>query len=408
MDMQVEERFLKYVAFPTMSDGKSTSTPSTAKQLKLADALVEELQALGLTNAHRTQTGYVYATLPANCDKQVDTIGFIAHMDTSDACSDANIRPRIVTYEGGDIVLNAEKGIVLRHADFPHMDKYRGHHLIVTDGTTLLGGDDKAGIAEIVAAVAELIESGAPHGTIQIGFTPDEEIGRGTDHFDVEAFGADYAYTVDGGPFDLIEYENFNAAAATVRFHGWSTHPGGAKRGKMKNAAAIACRFQNLLPADEVPEKTEGYEGFYHLCGMHGGVVDAELEYIIRDHDRTKFEAKKRHLQEIAEQLNAEYGAGTVELEMQDSYYNMKEMLADHMYIVARAEAAIRALGGTPGSVAIRGGTDGARLSYMGLPCPNIGSGGENGHSCFEFISIEEMRRCKDLIVRICTDLCRE
>ncbi len=398
--MKTYERFLKYVAIPTMSDGDSETVPSTEKQLVLARLLCEELLALGLGDARVDGHGYVYATLPANTDKAVSAIGLIAHMDTSDEASDTDIKPAIVDYRGGDIVLNAEKNIVLSPADYPNLRKYEGKHLIVTDGTTLLGGDDKAGIAEIMTALEKIIESGIPHGKICIGFTPDEEIGRGADLFDVASFGADYAYTVDGGFLGELEYENFNAASAHLEFVGRAIHPGSAK-GKMINAAAIACAFNAMLPADEVPERTEGYEGFHHLLDMSGSTETATLDYIIRDHDRAKFEAKKAQFEEIATSLNDTWGAGTVTLTLRDSYYNMKEMIEPHMYIIDRAKEAMEQMGITPRIIPIRGGTDGARLSFMGLPCPNLCTGGENAHSRFEYVCIESMESISDLLVKI-------
>ncbi|MCQ2435631.1 MAG: peptidase T [Clostridia bacterium] len=398
--MKTYERFLKYVMFPTMSDSESQTVPSSKKQLVLAEALVNELKELGLSDAHVDECGYVYATLPQKGDCKAPTIGLIAHMDTSDAASDTDIKPRTVDYRGGDILLNEEKGISMKVVDYPYMEKYVGQHLIVSDGTTLIGADDKAGIAEIITAVEKLMASDEPHGKVRIAFTPDEEIGRGADHFDVSGFGADYAYTVDGGALGELEYENFNAAGAQVYFHGVSIHPGSAK-GRMKNAALIACRFNEMLPPDEIPAKTEGYEGFHHLSDMEGGEEYAHLHYIIRDHDRAKFEAKKAKFTEIAEKLNSEYGDGTVELKMSDSYYNMREMIEPNMFIVDRARDAMTQCGVTPNVVPIRGGTDGARLSFMGLPCPNLCTGGENFHSRFEFVSCESMEKISDILTAI-------
>ncbi len=398
--MKTYERFLKYVSYPTMSDGASETVPSTEKQLRLAAALRDELSALGLQNARVDGFGYVYADLPANCDAPINTIGLIAHMDTSSEASDTDIRARVVDYHGGDITLNEEKNIVMRVADYPYLADYAGEHLIVSDGTTLIGADDKAGIAEIVTALEKIIASKMPHGRIAVAFTPDEEIGRGADHFDVAGFGADYAYTVDGGALGELEYENFNAGSAHLEIHGVSIHPGSAKD-KMKNAALIACEFNAMLPEDEIPAKTEGYEGFHHLSSMSGGIEHASLYYIIRDHDRTKFEAKKERFREIADALNARYGAGTVELKLGDSYSNMKEKIEPHFYIVERAEKAMRDVGVTPRVVPIRGGTDGARLSFMGLPCPNLCTGGENFHSRFEFVSVEAMEKISDLLAKL-------
>lgn len=398
--MTVSERFLKYVAYPTMSVDESTTVPTTAKQLVLGKALVEELLELGLSDAHIDDKGYIYATLPANTDKDINTIGFIAHMDTSSAASDENIKTSVVKYEGGDILLNAEQNIYMKIADYPYLDKYIGEHLIVTDGTTLLGADDKAGIAEIMTMLEKLIQSGDEHGTIKIGFTPDEEVGRGADYFDVEKFAADYAYTVDGGALGELEYENFNASGATVTVHGVSIHPGSAKN-KMKNAVTMAMEFNALLPALEVPERTEGYEGFHNLHKMSGETELATMQYIIRDHDKNKVAEKKQQFLKAAEEMNRIYGEGTVEVELRDSYFNMKEIIENHMYIIERAKKAMIDTGIKPNIVPIRGGTDGARLSFLGLPCPNLCTGGENFHSRFEFVSIESMEKITDLLVCI-------
>ena len=398
--MKAYERFLNYVAFPTMSDSASETVPSTAKQLVLAAALKEELIALGLTDAKVDGCGYVYATLPANTDKEINTIGLIAHMDTSSEASDTDIKASIVDYKGGDILLNEKENILMTVADYPYLAKYEGQHLIVSDGTTLIGADDKAGIAEIMTAVEKIIASGMEHGKICVAFTPDEEIGRGANHFDVAGFGADYAYTVDGGALGELEYENFNAAGAHIEIHGVSIHPGSAKD-KMKNAALIACEFNALLPEDEIPSKTEGYEGFHHLSGISGGIEYAELHYIIRDHDRTKFEEKKAGFVDACAKINAIYGEGTAVMKLSDSYYNMKEKIEPHMYIIDRAKKAMTDVGVTPNVVPIRGGTDGARLSFMGLPCPNICTGGENFHSRFEFVSVEAMEKISDILVKL-------
>ena len=398
--MKAYERFLNYVAFPTMSDSASETVPSTAKQLVLAAALKEELIALGLTDAKVDGCGYVYATLPANTEKEINTIGLIAHMDTSSEASDTDIKASIVDYKGGDILLNEKENIVMTVADYPYLAKYEGQHLIVSDGTTLIGADDKAGIAEIMTAVEKIIASGMEHGKICVAFTPDEEIGRGANHFDVAGFGADYAYTVDGGALGELEYENFNAAGAHIEIHGVSIHPGSAKD-KMKNAALIACEFNALLPEDEIPSKTEGYEGFHHLSGISGGIEYAELHYIIRDHDRTKFEEKKAGFVDACAKINAIYGEGTAVMKLSDSYYNMKEKIEPHMYIIDRAKKAMTDVGVTPNVVPIRGGTDGARLSFMGLPCPNICTGGENFHSRFEFVSVEAMEKISDILVKL-------
>ena len=398
--MKAYERFLNYVAYPTMSDDASETVPSSAKQLVLARDLQKELLALGLTDAYVDGFGYVYATLPANTDKEVNTIGLIAHMDTSSEASDTDIKASVVAYNGGDILLNEKENIVMTVSDYPYLAKYEGQHLIVSDGTTLIGADDKAGIAEIMTALETIIESKIPHGKICVAFTPDEEIGRGADHFNVEGFGADYAYTVDGGALGELEYENFNAAGARIEFHGVSIHPGSAKD-KMKNAALIACEFNALLPADEIPSKTEGYEGFHHLAGMSGGIEYAELNYIIRDHDRAKFEIKKNDFVKACKTINAIYGAGTAVMKLTDSYYNMKEKIEPHMYVIDRAKQAMEDVGVTPNVVPIRGGTDGARLSFMGLPCPNICTGGENFHSRFEFVSVEAMDKITDILVKL-------
>ena len=398
--MRAYERFMEYALYPTMSDEESETCPSTKKQLRLAEALVRELLELGLEDARVDGDGYVYASLKKNCDEDVNAIGFIAHMDTSPEASDENIKLQVVDYKGGDILLNKKENIYLKVSDYPYLAHYEGHHLITSDGTTLIGADDKAGIAEIITALQKIIDSGIPHGDISVAFTPDEEIGRGADRFNVEAFSADYAYTVDGGAIGELEYENFNAASAKVTVHGVSIHPGSAK-GRMKNASLIACEFNSLLPTDEIPEKTENYEGFHHLISMSGEIELAKLNYIIRDHDMNKFEEKKRIFEECAKKINAEYGEGTLELSLVDSYYNMKEKIEPCMHVVERAKSAMTELGITPVIVPIRGGTDGARLSYMGLPCPNICTGGENFHSRFEFISVEAMEKISDIIVKI-------
>ena len=401
--MDTYKIFLDYVRIPTMSDEESESIPSTKKQLVLANLLKDQLSELGLADARVDEYGYVYASLPANTDKKVDTVGFIAHMDTSSEASDENIKPQIVEYRGGDILMNAERGIYMRESDYPCLKGYANQHLVITDGTTLLGADDKAGIAEIMSALKKIIDTGATHGKICVAFTPDEEIGRGADQFDVEGFGADYAYTVDGGALGELEYENFNAASAKVTVNGVSIHPGSAKD-RMKNASLIACEFNSLLPADEIPEKTEGYEGFHHLISMSGECELAKLNYIIRDHDKAKFEEKKRVFVETAEIINKKYGEGTLVLNLTDSYYNMKEMIEPCMYVVERAKRAMTDLGVEPKVVPIRGGTDGARLSFMGLPCPNICTGGANFHSRFEFVSVNSMNKITEIIAKIATD----
>lgn len=398
--MKVYERFLEYAVIPTMSDETSDSVPSSQKELVLANKLAKELLEIGLRDAHVDEFGYVYATLPANTDKKMSAVGLIAHMDTSPDAPDSPVNARIVEYTGGDILLNEEKGITMRVSDYPYLEKYVGHRLIVSDGTTLIGADDKAGIAEIMTALEMIISSKIEHGKICVGFTPDEEIGSGADHFDVEKFGADYAYTVDGGALGELEYENFNAAGARVIINGVSIHPGSAKN-RMKNASLIACKFNALLPTDEIPSKTDGYEGFFHLVGISGEIEHAELEYIIRDHDKVKFEEKKKKISDCAARINATYGDGTCEVYVKDSYYNMKEVIENHMYTVERAKSAMVDAGVAPIVVPIRGGTDGARLSFMGLPCPNICTGGENFHSRFEFVSVEAMEKTCDIIVNI-------
>lgn len=394
----VTERFLRYVSFDTQSDEKSETCPSTDRQKQLGQALVEEMRDMGISDAYMDEHGYVYGTVPG--DKDLPTIGLIAHMDTAPDASGADIKARIVEHDGSDILLNPEKGIYLREADYPILKKSRGKHLIVTDGTTLLGADDKAGIAEIMTAAQRLITGGGRHATLKIGFTPDEEIGRGADLFDVKGFGADYAYTADGGTIGTIEYENFNAAGAKVIFHGLNIHPGSAKD-KMVNSMYLAMEFQSLLPAAQKPEYTDGYEGFFHLLHMEGEVEESRLDYIIRDHDTDKFERKKSQMTAAAEFMNCKYGEGTVELTVKDSYFNMRKCIEPHMYVVERAKAAMKAVGMEPEEVPIRGGTDGARLSYEGLPCPNLCTGGENYHGRFEYIPVEDMEACTQMLVAL-------
>ena len=398
----VVERFLRYVSFDTQSDEESTTCPSTEKQKLLGAALVEEMLSMGIGDARMDEFGYVYGTLPG--DPELPTIGLIAHMDTSPDASGANVQARIVEYTGEDICLNEAKGIFLRQSDYPAMKNHVGKHLIVTDGTTLLGADDKAGVAEIMTAAEQILKRGGRHATLKIGFTPDEEIGSGADHFDVKGFGADYAYTADGGPVGEIEYENFNAAGAEALFHGRNIHPGSAKNA-MVNSQYIAMEFQSLLPIHQRPEATEGYEGFFHLMDMKGEVELTRLRYIIRDHDMGKFEAKKAVMTAAADFLNAKYGAGTVELTIRDSYFNMKKCIEPVMYVVERAKKAMAAVGMNPREVPIRGGTDGARLSYEGLPCPNLCTGGENYHGRFEYIPVEDMELCVKMLVEILTNL---
>ena len=400
--MSVVDRFLKYVSFDTQSMEDSADVPSTARQKLLGAALAGELSALGLHNAHMDEHGYVYGWLPASAGCEgMPCVGLIAHMDTSPDAPGADIQPRIVRYEGGDLTLNEEKGIVMRAAEFESLAKYAGQDLIVTDGTTLLGADDKAGVAEIVTCLEYLVaHPEIPHGRIAVGITPDEEVGRGADHFDVEGFGAAVAYTVDGGELGELEYENFNAAAASVTVHGFNIHPGSAKN-KMKNALLIALEFAGMLPPAETPAHTEGYEGFYHLNRLNGDETEARLSYIIRDHNREKFEARKAFLLALTSFLNGKYGDGTVELTLRDQYYNMREQIEPHMYLIHRARAAMEAVGVAPVEVPIRGGTDGARLSYEGLPCPNLSTGGVNFHGVFEYIPVQAMEKMVEVLVRL-------
>lgn len=394
----VEKRFLRYVSYETTSDESSETCPSTANQKVLGAAIVEEMLSMGIADAHMDENGYVYGTVPG--DPSLPTIGLIAHMDTAPDASGANIKARIVEYTGGDILLNEEKGIYLRETDYESLKRNHGKHLIVTDGTTLLGADDKAGVAEILAAAEILLTQGGKHATLKIGFTPDEEIGRGADKFDIQGFGADYAYTADGGTVGEIEYENFNAASACVTFHGLNIHPGSAKD-KMVNSQYIAMEYQSLLPTAQKPEYTEGYEGFIHLTDMRGEVENSQLRYIIRDHDMAKFQEKKRRMAAAADFLNDKYGPGTVEIALRDSYFNMREKIEPCIEIVDRAKEAMALAGMNPREVPVRGGTDGARLSYEGLPCPNLCTGGENYHGRFEYIPVEDMEQCVKMLVNI-------
>ena len=396
----VIDRFLKYVSFDTQSNEESETCPSTDKQKLLGAELVKEMLALGISDAHMDEDGYIYGTVPG--DPSLPTIGLIAHMDTAPDCSGADVKAKIVEYTGEDICLNEEKQIFLREADYPGLAMHRGKHLIVTDGTTLLGADDKAGVAEIMAAAEFLLTTRMNHATLKIGFTPDEEIGRGADRFDVAKFAADYAYTVDGGTIGELEYENFNAAGATVEFIGRNIHPGSAKN-QMVNSQYIAMEFQSLLPAAQKPEHTEHYEGFIHLTGMEGEVEKSTLWYIIRDHDMEKFLEKKAVMQAAAAFLNAKYGEGTVKLMLKDSYFNMREKIEPCMYIVERAKRAMEAVGIAAETVPIRGGTDGARLSFMGLPCPNLCTGGANYHSRFEYVPVEDMEKITQMLVQLLT-----
>ena len=394
----VEKRFLRYVSYETTSDESSETCPSTEKQKVLGKTIVEEMLAMGIQDARMDENGYVYGTVPG--DPSLPTVGLIAHMDTAPDASGADIQARIVEYNGGDILLNEEKGIYLRETDYESLKRNHGKHLIVTDGTTLLGADDKAGVAEILTAAEILLTQGGKHATLKIGFTPDEEIGRGADKFDIQGFGADYAYTADGGTVGEIEYENFNAASATVTFHGLNIHPGSAKD-KMVNSQYIAMEYQSLLPTAQKPEYTEGYEGFIHLTDMRGEVENSQLRYIIRDHDMAKFQEKKRRMTAAADFLNDKYGPGTVEIALRDSYFNMREKIEPCMEIVDRAKRAMALAGMEPKEVPVRGGTDGARLSYEGLPCPNLCTGGENYHGRFEYIPVEDMEQCVKMLVNI-------
>lgn len=392
------ERFLRYVGFDTQSNECLPTCPSTEGQRMLGRQLVQEMLGMGISDARMDDNGYIYGTVPGEPDRPV--IGLIAHLDTAPDLSGANVKPRIVCYEGGDIVLNEKENIVLRANEYESLSEDVGKHLIVTDGTTLLGADDKAGVAEILTCAQMLLQSDKPHATLKIAFTPDEEIGRGADLFDVAGFGADYAYTVDGGKLGELEYENFNAAGAKITVKGLNIHPGSAKN-KMRNSQNIAMEFHGMLPEEQRPEHTEGYEGFFHLIDMSGTVEESQLRYIIRDHDMKKFLEKKTLMLQIGEKLNQRYGDGTVKVEISDSYYNMREKIELCMYIVERAKAAMEAMGITPITVPIRGGTDGARLSFMGLPCPNLCTGGKNFHGRFEYIAVEDMEAISRLLVKL-------
>ena len=399
--MNITERFLKYVSFCTTSDEETNMTPSTPGQMEFAKYLASELKEIGMQEVTLDENGYVMATLPANVEGK-PTIGFIAHMDTAPDASGKNVKARIVeNYDGQDIVLNAEKNIVFEVAKYPEILDYRGQDIIVTDGTTLLGADDKAGLAEIVTACEYLIQHpDIQHGKIRVGFTPDEEIGQGADHFDVEKFGCDFAYTMDGGAVGELEYENFNAAGCKVKVHGVNVHPGYGYH-KMINSMRIANHFATMLPRWETPEHTQGYEGFYHLIAMNGSVEETTLQYIIRDHDRARFESRKREIEHLARKINQEYGEGTVEVEIRDQYYNMREKVEPVMHIVTLVEEAMKEVGVTPKVQPIRGGTDGARLSFEGLPCPNIFAGGVNFHSRFEYLPIPSMEKAMQVILQI-------
>ena len=400
--MNLVERFLKYVSFDTQSDENSETTPSSPKQMVFARYLQEELTELGFEDVDLDQNGYLYATVPANIDKPVPVVGFIAHMDTSPDMSGANVTPRIVTnYDGSDIILNEADGIVLSPRQYPELLRHLEEDLIVTNGHSLLGADDKAGIAEIVSAMVYLMEHPEiKHGKIRVAFNPDEEIGMGAHKFDVQKFGCEFAYTMDGGEVGELEYENFNAASAKVHVKGINVHPGTAKN-KMVNSMRVAYKYIAMMPKEEIPECTEGYEGFYHLIGMKGDVENTTLNYIIRDHDRSIFEQRKQNMLDWAEELNKKYGKGTVTVELKDQYYNMREKVEPVKYIIDIAFKAMEEAGVTPVIHAIRGGTDGAQLSFKGLPCPNIFAGGMNMHGRFEYVPIQSMEKAKNVIIKI-------
>lgn len=399
--MKVYKRLLNYVVVDTPSDPNSGKAPSSDCQFILANMLVDELKSLGIENAEVDEKCYVYASIPATEGyEKCKRLGFIAHMDTTPDFNGCGVKPQVIeNYDGKDVQLG-ESGRVLRVKDFPELAKLKGRTLITTDGTSLLGADDKSGIAEIMTMVERIIEGNIPHGKICIGFTPDEEIGAGADHFDVERFGADIAYTMDGGMEGEIEYENFNAAGAKVIVHGNNVHPGMAKD-IMVNAQLVAMEFNAMLPADETPAETEGYEGFFHLTNMEGNVESAKLSYIIREHSKEKFEARKALMCKNVEMVNKKYGAGTVEMELKDQYYNMKEMIEPHMYLIDYAKEAAAGVGVIPNVVPVRGGTDGARLSYMGLPCPNLGTGGFGFHGPYEHVTAEGMELCVEMMLKI-------
>jgi len=402
MKKEVLERFLKYISIDTKSDEDSETCPSSAKQFDLAKLIVEELKQIGLTDISLDKNCYIMATLPSNIEKKVPVIGFIAHMDTSPDMSGANVNPQITeNYDGGDLLLNRSLNLVLSPSEFPEMLQYKGNTIITTDGTTLLGADDKAGAAEIVTAMEYMMKHPEiKHGTIRVGFTPDEEIGRGVDKFDVAKFNATYAYTMDGGAIGELEFENFNAVMAKVHIQGRNIHPGYAKN-KMYNSMLIGMELNEMLPVNERPEFTTGYEGFYHLIKFDGAVEKSMLQYIIRDHDRKKFEQKKELIQHVCDFMNKKYPDGTVTLDLKDQYYNMREMVEPVYHIVDTAFKAMELCGVKPVVVPIRGGTDGARLSYMGLPCPNIFAGGHNFHGKMEYVSLDSMEKAVHVIVKI-------
>ena len=400
--MNLLERFLKYVSIHTTSDENTGLVPSTPQQMEFAKILAEELKAMGMQDVSLDKKGYLMATLPSNIDKDVPTVGFISHLDTSPDMSGKNVKPRIVeNYDGNDIVLNEKENIVLSPKQFPELTMYRGQSLVVTNGLPLLGADDKAGIAEIMTAMDYFIKNpDVKHGKVRIAFNPDEEIGLGAHHFDVEKFGCQFAYTMDGGEIGELEYENFNAAGAKVTFYGTNVHPGYAKN-KMVNSMKIATKFMATVPANESPEYTDGYEGFYHLTGIGGDVEKTTVSYIIRDHDRKKFEERKAHLQMLVDKINSEFGYNTATLEVKDQYYNMKEKVEPVKYIVDSASEAIRQAGVEPKVKPIRGGTDGAQLSFKGLPCPNIFAGGHNFHGKYEFVPIQSMEKATEVVKNI-------
>ena len=394
------ERFLEYISVDTTSREESSSCPSSETQWDLARMLETEMREIGLMDVELDEHGYVTGTIPANVEG-VPVLGLISHMDTSSAVPGGPIHPQLVDYRGGDILLNGKLDLWLKEEEFPELLDYQGKTLIVTDGTTLLGADDKAGIAEILTAAERMMkDTSIRHGRIRICFTPDEEISRGTQYFDVKKFGADAAYTVDGGALGEIEYENFNGATANITIHGRSIHPGMSK-GRMLNALMVAWELQGMMPAHEQPSYTEGYEGFYHLSSMSGSVAECSLKYIIRQHDRKEYEAKKARMEKIAAYLNEKYGPGTVELSLRDMYFNMQEIIKDHMHLIDKANAAFKACGVEPRTIPVRGGTDGARLSFMGLPCPNLSTGGHNFHGVFEYIPVESMESMADVLVSL-------
>lgn len=401
--MTVLERFLNYVVVETTSDPYSESFPSTKSQLDFGHTLMEEMKKLGLTDVTQDEYGYVFGTIPSTIpDYKGKVLGLIAHMDTAPAASGKNVKPRMIkNYDGTEIVLNAEKKIVMTPEDFPSLKEYVGQDLVVTDGLTLLGGDDKAGVAEIMTAAEYLIgHPEIPHGPIRVGFTPDEEVGKGADFFDVKKFGADFAYTVDGGECGELEYENFNAASAFVDFTGLSIHPGSAKN-KMVNALLLAMEFQGMMPEAQKPEHTEGREGFIHLDVMEGSVEHASCEYIVRDHDFDLFKEKKEYMQRVADYMNGKYGEGTVILRMEDSYYNMKQQIEPHYFLIENVLKVYEKLDIEPKIQPIRGGTDGSRLSFMGLPCPNLGTGGHNFHGHFEYVCVQSMEKCAEVLIEL-------